>query len=225
MRTSTTARIVPDLVISGADGTPTPGGVQLFDLKTIAQCPTRYPKNAVVRRRDGHPSPVDLRAGKVHQEYVKHAEYADRTYCGIDTDTTSTGPFRDRLADLGTVTGLVLGHYAEASDHLHRLIHRTAEKTALATGLGEGARSIPLAIAAQKQRIYKTLSIVTHRARAGLIFKGLEFVGNVRASAGLHRENYHRQQAFRDRQAAYQTAGGPFCYSSRPTFWSRGNSG
>ena len=70
-----------------------------------------------------------------------------------------------------------------------------------------------------------TLSIITHRSRAGLIFKGLHFVGDVRASAGQQREDFYRRQAFRDRQAAYQTAGGPFCHSSRPTFWSRGVGG
>ena len=56
----------------------------------------------------------------------------------------------------------------------------------------------------------------THRSRVGLIFKGLDFVGDVRASAGQQREDFYRRQVFGDRQAAYQTAGGPF--SSRPTF-------
>ena len=80
-------------------------------------------------------------------------------------------------------------------------------------------------IAAQKRCLYRTISITTHRSRAGLIFKGLHFVGDVCASAGQQREDFYRRQAFRDRQAVDQTAGGPFCHSSRPTFWSRGVGG
>ena len=213
-----TSNLVPDFAIQ--EGAPTPGGERLADVKTIVQCPTRYKRAAVERRRDGSRSPVDERQHSVHHEYVRHAKYADEKFCGVPSDAP-TGPFRQRLAEYGTVLGLVFGHYAEASSNVHSLIHRAAERIAVATGLQEGCSSLEVATAAQTRRLYRTFSIVCHRERARLVLQGLQYVGDGRAAAAAQREQYFRRAHYQERQQAYQTAGGPFVFrtSSRRGAW------
>ncbi|MEM6960101.1 MAG: hypothetical protein AAF645_30775, partial [Myxococcota bacterium] len=204
----TIARLVPDMVIRGLPGTPTPQANQLFEVKTLAFCPSRYPAVAVARN-NGRPNPVDRRAAAIHCEYVAHAKVADERYADVPPGA-STDPFRQRLADLGTVRGVIFGAFSEASHVLHSLVHRCGEQIGINTGLAEGARSIPEASAAQIRRIYKTLSIVAYRERARVILDGLQYVGSGSAFTQREKTMHTRAQSFDERRRAYQTATGPF---------------
>lgn len=210
---TTSSQIIPDLAVRGPDGTPTPGNKELHDVKTICHSNTRYKEAWVTGRRDarGVPAakPVDVRASHVSSEYISHARHFDRTHVG--TSSSTTGPFEQRLAEFGQVQGLVFGHYGECSSSVRALVRRIAKEIALKTGLHEGARSIPEAIAAQTERLYRTLSITCHRERAQIVQANLMYVGNGSTANGVQRNLHHRQARFAARRAAYRdhTAGGP----------------
>jgi len=163
----------------------------------------------------------ELSSGQVHKEYVAHASYLDQSLLGISPP--ATGPFGQRLAEFGQVQGLIFGHYGECSAAVHDLIRRTARQIALKTGLQEGARSIDDATAANKRRLYKKPSILSHCERAGLVLAGLQFVGNGSAAAGIERDIHYRRCRFEARGAAYReyAAAGPSADFSK----SRGRGG
>ncbi|MEO1777037.1 MAG: hypothetical protein AAFS07_19020 [Pseudomonadota bacterium] len=204
----TASRIVPDLAVRGAAGTPTPGELRLYDVKTISNNETRYQAPHCEGRLD-KANPVNQRASHVHAEYVSHARALDRKWHGVHEP--ATGPFGQRLAEFGEVGGLVFGHYGECSDTTHKLLSAIAEEIAVHTGLQEGARTIPQAKAAQKRRLYRTLAILCLRERARLVLAGLKYVGDGSATAGIQRDAHYRRQHTADRRAAYRdhTAGGP----------------
>ncbi|MEM9998880.1 MAG: hypothetical protein AAF809_14355, partial [Bacteroidota bacterium] len=204
----TASRIIPDFAIRGPAGTPTPEEQRLFDVKTISDCETRY-KAPNCEGRNDKANPVNQRAAHVDVEYVAHARELDRKWHNVQPP--ATGPFGRRLAEFGQVGGLVFGHYGECSDTTHKLIGTIAEQIALKTGLQEGALSIPHATAAQTRRLYRTLSILSHRERARLVLTNLKYVGDGSATAGIQRAAHYRRQHAAARRAAYQehTSGGP----------------
>ena len=74
---------------------------------------------------------MDKRAGELHQSYVTKARNTDRKYCG--TPEGGTGPVEYKLASMGSVKGVVLGCFGEASQGTHDLIDHLA--------VGEGGRA------------------------------------------------------------------------------------
>ena len=159
-------------------------------MKAVSFSRLSYPGHAIARG-NGRPNPVDLRASKVHSEYVDHAKYADETYAGVARGA-ATGPFRLRLAAFGTVRGVVLGYYGEGSRDLHGLIHRCGDK----------------------------IGVVGHRYRARLLLQGLQLVGDGRAFHQRQKTSAYRERAYAARCHAYKTATGPFCSRPPGRWWS-----
>jgi len=107
--------------------------MQMYEVKTIVHCSSRYSKRVVLNcgsSSSGSKSPVEVRAASLPTEYARHAKQADFT-------DASTGPFRVCLASYGTLQCLVVGNYAEASGDLHRLIRRMGSALDFSTGLSE----------------------------------------------------------------------------------------
>ena len=62
-----------------------------------------------------------VRAGKVHGDYVKAAAKLDAAHCGTLPDARP-GPVELKLASLGPVQPLVVGHYGEMGGLVDELL-------------------------------------------------------------------------------------------------------
>lgn len=71
-----------------------------------------------------------------------------------------------------SILDLVVGNYGKTSNIIRSLIYRLV---GVKTGLPEGAPIVEDAVAAKKYRSYRSLSVVVHGERAGLILDGLPF--------------------------------------------------
>ena len=93
--------MVPDFKIS----IPQAGGrseQQLFELKVVSSCNTRYPRNP---RPEGRA--VDRRANLLQGEYTAKARKADKNYG--NTPEGQIGRMEQKLLSFGKVCGLVVG--------------------------------------------------------------------------------------------------------------------
>ena len=68
---------------------------------------------------------VERRAGKVHDDYVKAAAKLDAAHCGTLPDERP-GPVERKLASLGPVQPLVVGHYGEMGRFVDELLELAA---------------------------------------------------------------------------------------------------
>ena len=69
---------------------------------------------------------VERRAGKVHGDYVKAASKLDAAHCGTLPDARP-GPVELKLASLGPVQPLVVGHYGEMGGYVDELLELAAD--------------------------------------------------------------------------------------------------
>jgi hypothetical protein len=138
--------IVPDLRITlpgvggggnrvGAPGLAAGGlaGQQssvLHELKVISSSRSRY-KPAWTKRA------VDVRAGKLQDEYEKKARAADRRQ-GVPDGTV--GPVEAKLISLGQVEGIVAGQFGEVSEATHSLVAALATSRVRVAGPKTGKR-------------------------------------------------------------------------------------
>jgi len=100
----------PDFLFDHASGTT------IADIKTISFTTTNYGG----RKRTTPHLAVNTRANRVHKEYVKKAQQADRKW--NTTPSGSIGPIESRLNEFGTVTPFVFGFLGEASKAVHNTI-------------------------------------------------------------------------------------------------------
>ena len=77
------------------------------NLKTMAHNPSRYGPIGRTRGR----RPPDMRADKVHAEYLAKARALDRKWCGTPVGQGVIGPIERRLVSYGWVAGVVFGYY------------------------------------------------------------------------------------------------------------------
>ena len=119
-RGRTRQTMVPDFKIS----IPQAGGryeQQLFELKVISSCPTRYLRNP---RPEGRA--VDRRANLLQGEYTAKARKADRLYG--NTAEGQVGKMEHKLLSYGRVRGLVVGAWGEISEDFKSLMEVMGEK-------------------------------------------------------------------------------------------------
>ena len=106
---------------------PPPGGgapqEQLYDLKVINQCKTRYPPNQTARC-----GPVSKREAQIPTEYINRLRSKDQAY--HHTQPGQKGPMETALLSYGGCRGLVGGFYGEMSPNFDRLVKAAAAKGA-----------------------------------------------------------------------------------------------
>ena len=112
------SQLVPDLMVDQA----------VYDMKVIHYCPSRYGCTQVAA--PARALAANTRASKVPGEYIKKAKDVDREYAHTPAD--QVGPVERALADLGGATGLVYGHFGEASKSVADLQTYIAESMAAA---------------------------------------------------------------------------------------------
>lgn len=148
-------RIVPDLFYVD----PESQAQTLADFKTLAWSPNNYP---AARCRLGAVRAVDARAGRVDNDYSRHAATMDQVAGHVGPH----GPVAARLAQFGACQGLVCGNFGEVSQGLHRLIPICAKRIANFTWRELGSRNETEAAAVLTTSLYRSLSFAVHRARA-----------------------------------------------------------
>ena len=116
-----TGRKIGGIAISGR--TPTRGGARASS-RTCATAAASSTTSSTSRRsafesRCGPRSctrgrlPPDMRADKVHKEYLAKARALDRKWCSTPLGQGLVGPAERRLVSFGRVAGIVLGYYLE----------------------------------------------------------------------------------------------------------------
>ena len=111
--------MVPDFKIS----IPQAGGrseQQLWELKVVSSCATRYPRNPMPQGRA-----VDRRAKLLQGEYVAKARRADTKYG--NTPVGQVGRMEQKLMNYGKVCGLVVGGWGEISEDFKELMQVMAD--------------------------------------------------------------------------------------------------
>ena len=141
----------------------------LAELKTIAQCPTRFTPTAI-RTRCGA---VAKRARDLLKEGPKKAREIDIRYNGLDKDDPGMGPVQARFASFGRLQCFVVGPRGEISSDLESFIGRLSEVGAERMWKTMGARSIKEAKAVIKVRLIRTIGITGFRGYARLVMDRL----------------------------------------------------
>ena len=101
----------------------------LVDVKTIGFCESRYGPRGRTRGR----RPPDMRADKVHAEYLAKARALDRKWCGTPIGRGVIGPIERRLVSYGRVAGVDFGYYGEMSKDASELLSFAAGEIAART--------------------------------------------------------------------------------------------
>ena len=137
-----------------------------MDVKTMSFNRTRYPPPRF--RKGKRSGAVDFRAGKVNDNCVCKSKAVDEKYNGLDFEATGPGPVLWRLQAYGRVEGIVVGAHGESSPELNDLIHRVAEKGALARFRVLGFDSSLAARSTVLNQIYTSLGVEVIRGVARL---------------------------------------------------------
>ena len=144
----------------------------MHELKCISSNGTRYKPTWTERA-------VDVRAGKLQEEYREKAATADKTHNGVEED--NVGPCEQRLVDLGEVRGLVAGNFGEVSDHWHQLLASLATNRVRVSGVQRGRRGILRSEEAERamaiSRLRVRLGVATVRAQCTSMLGRLEQLG------------------------------------------------
>ena len=124
--------LVPDFLIALPEPGQSPGDAcdELFELKTLHFGSTTYPAQsgrAVDRRAEAIPAQMNAKARQLDQRFNATAE-------------GEAGPVQARLASFGPVRGVVVGHFAEGSEHMEALLAGAAHCGSLRHWAGMRAR-------------------------------------------------------------------------------------
>ena len=181
-RGRTRQTIVPDFKIS----IPQAGGrnePQLFELKVVSSCPTRYIRNP---RPEGRA--VDRRANLLQGEYTAKARKADRRYG--NTPEGQVGRMEQKLLSYGRVRGLVVRAWSEILEDFKSLMEVMGEKKKeeleAETGV-EGRQSVSAQLASYISHSRQQLSRICVQAQSRLVLDRLEGLGGGTGEAARRR--------------------------------------
>ena len=93
-----------------------PNASQLSELKLISAGATWY---------HAREKSVDIRARQLPRLYKEKAKRVDNLYRGTEED--QIGPVQQKLEGFGDLACLVIGQFAEGSQHLHNFLLRCSE--------------------------------------------------------------------------------------------------
>ena len=113
--------MVPDFMIALPQCGQSPGNApdELFELKTLHYGRSTYPQSVSTRC-----GAVARRANALPGQALSKARSLDQQFCG--TSDGDVGPVERRLASYGPTRGLVVGHWAEGSEHMEDLLSGAA---------------------------------------------------------------------------------------------------
>ena len=161
--------MVPDFKIS----IPQAGGryeQQLFELKVVSSCPTRYPRNP---RPEGRA--VDRRANLLQGEYTAKARKADRLYG--NTAVGQVGKMEHKLLSYGRVRVLVVGAWGEISEDFKSLMEvmgdKKTEDLEAETGV-EGRKSVTAQLASYVSHSRQQISWICVQAQSKPLYQARE---------------------------------------------------
>ena len=181
-RGRTRQTMVPDFKIS----IPQAGGrseQQLFELKVVSSCNTRYPRNP---RPEGRA--VDRRANLLQGEYTAKARKADKKYG--NTPEGQIGRMEQKLLRFGKVRGLVVGAWGEISEDFKSLMEVMGEKKReeleAQTGM-ENRKSVTAQLASYISQNRQQLSRICVQAQSRLVLDRLEGLGRGTGEAARRR--------------------------------------
>ena len=181
-RGRTRQTMVPDFKIS----IPQAGGrseQQLFELKVVSSCPTRYPRNPRPEKRA-----VDRRADLLQGEYTAKARKADRKYG--NTEEGQIGRMEQKLMSYGIVRGLVVGAWGEISEDFKSLMEVMAERKRedLEAQIGfENRKSVSAQLASYISHNRQQLSLICVQSQSRLVLDRLEGLGGGTGEAARRR--------------------------------------
>ena len=161
--------LVPDFMIALPSPGQSPGDAhdELFELKTLHHGISTYPD------RDGRA--VNRRADAVIAQMNAKARQLDQRFNA--TAAGEVGPVEGRLAAFGPVRGIVIGHFAEGSDHLEALLTGAAHCGALRHWAGMRAREPADAHGTMAWLLRRRWGMTAWRSIARLLLDRLEYVG------------------------------------------------
>ena len=171
-RGRTRQTMVPNFKIS----IPQTGGrsePQLWELKVISSCPTRYPRNPKPEGRA-----VDRRANLLQGEYTAKARKADRKYG--NTTEGQIGRMEQKLLSFGRVRGLVVGAWGEISEDFKCLMDVMGEKKIEEFEAQTGRhvrKSVTAQLASYISHNRQQLSQICVKSQARLVLDRLEGLG------------------------------------------------
>ena len=156
---------------------------QLFELKVISSCPTRYLRNP---RPEGRA--VDRRANLLQGEYTAKARKADRLYG--NTAEGQVGKMEHKLLSYGRVRGLVVGAWGEISEDFKSLMEvmgdKKKEDLEAETGV-EGRKSVTAQLASYVSHSRQQLLRICVQAQSRLVLDRLEVLGGGTGEAARRR--------------------------------------
>ena len=164
--------MVPDFKIS----IPQAGGrseQQLWELKVVSSCVTRYPRNPMPQGRA-----VERRSKLLQGEYTAKARRADQKYG--NTPAGEVRRMEQKLLNYGRVRGLVVGGWGKISEDFKELLQvmadRKLEELEAQTG-GENRKSVSAQLASYVSHNRQQLSQICVQSQSRLILDRLEGLG------------------------------------------------
>ena len=177
--------MVPDFKIS----IPQAGGrseQQLFELKVVSSCVTRYPRNPKPENRA-----VDRRSNLLQGEYAAKARRADQNYG--NSAAGQIGRLEQKLLNFGRIRGLVVGAWGEISEDFMQLLQVMADKKreeleAQTGRAGGGSRkSVSAQLASYVSNNRQQLSRSSVQSQSRLVLDRLEGLGGGATEAARRR--------------------------------------
>ena len=162
--------LVPDFMLAVPELGQIPGDApdELFELKTLHYSPTTYPPQGA--------RAVNRRANAIATQMGGKARQLDQRFNA--TAVGEVGPVERRLASFGPVRGLVVGHFAEGSEHLEALLTGAAHCGALRHWAGMRAREPADAHGTVAWLLRRRWGMTAWKSTVRLLLDRLEYVGN-----------------------------------------------
>ena len=143
--------------------------------------------------REEQSGAVRHREHRVQPDYERHARALDRRFF---PDQGTPGPILTRLLSLGTIRGLVFGHYGEASADVHTLLTLAARQLAQRRWQLAGARSADEMYGFLVGQLRRRLGLAIVQANARYRLGRLQYIGVPRQSVvALMQQAQYRARA------------------------------
>ena len=205
--------LVPDFkialegLVDGAASTAALAEVKMLRCGSTAARPvggSTYATRGARSVLDGHRRAVATRAAAIQGERERDARRIDGRFC--DTQPDDDGPVLQRLRSFGPIVGLVVGHWAEWSAGLERLLSAAADDAAPRMRALFGARSNRDSKGRCAWLFRREVAWAALNANAKLKVERAEFVGWDARTAGERRAQQERRENSRRERCAHASA-------------------
>ena len=167
--------------------------VKLAELKVIGAVESWYPRSGPSARRCRG---VDKRSSRLAGEYRRPLIKLDHKYHG--TPSGQIGPLQRRLESFGTLQGLVVGSFQEASQDLHSLLECLTDAKLRARGLARGREGGDWERGIILNEFRRELSLVAAKAVSSCILGKASKLGHGQRQAARRRAWAKQESERRD---------------------------